>query len=153
MSAKETAERTPWQVDVDVHVYDEKADPPFRIESYLQTSAGGKLQFHNRGRHGFIVNFHLHDETGRGYKFPMPNELAKALRSQPGTSCPPKTCGQWQEFTADRIIQNRSVLVVRNLNETKTEFWYALCVTDDDGKTYRDLDPGGDNWNGNWNLM
>ena len=152
MPAKEKAERTPWQVDVDVYVYDETAVPPFRIESYLQTSPGGKLQFYNRGRHGFLINFHLHDETNRGFKFPMPNEVAKALRSQAGTSCPPENSGQWREFTTERITQNRSVLVVRNLNETKTEFWYALCVTDDDGATYRDLDPGGDNWNGNWNL-
>lgn len=153
MTVKEEAEGTPWQVDVDVYVHDEKSDPPFRIESYLQTTPGGKLQFHNRGRHGFLINFHLYDKTGRGYKFPMPNDLAKALRSQAGTSCPPENSGQWREFRAERIIQNRSVLVVRNLNETRTEFWYALCVTEDDGKTYRDLDPGGDNWNGNWNLM
>ena len=153
MPGNEQGGRTPWQVDVDVYVYDEKATPPFRIESYLQTSEGGRLQFHNRGRHGFLVNFQLHDETGEGYQFPKPNELAKALRSQAGASCPPPGVGQWREFTAERIIQNRSVLVVRNLNESKTEFWYALCITKDDGATYRDLDPGGDNWNGNFNIM
>lgn len=152
MPPKSTAERSPWQVDVDVYLYDESADPPFTIESYLQSSGNDNLQFYNRGRHGFLINFNLHDETGEGYKFPRPADLDQALRSKMGHGCPPEGSGQWREFTAERITQNRSVLVVRNLNETKTEFWYTLRVTKDDGATYRDLDPGGDNWNGNFAL-
>ncbi|HEX6218949.1 MAG TPA: hypothetical protein VFZ35_06710, partial [Sphingomicrobium sp.] len=110
----------PWEVDVDVYVHPEDHDPPFEIESYLQTKEGGNLQFYNRGRHGFFVRFHLHDLTGEGYQWPRPSDIDKALRSSPGEGCPPDTCGQWREFEANRIIQNRKILVVRNLNETET---------------------------------
>ena len=151
MNGKTEAQRQPWQVDVDVYLYDSGATPPFKIESYLQADKkNDNLQFHNRGRHGFLINFHLHDETGKNYQFPKPADKAEALWSSMGPGCPPPNCGQWKEFTAERIIQNRSVLVVRNLNETVTEFGYTLRVTNDDGATYRDLDPGGDNWNGSF---
>jgi hypothetical protein len=140
----------PWDVDVDVYVYAEDHDPPFVIESYLQVEENGNLQFHNRGRHGFNVRFNLHDLSGEGYQWPRPNDVDEALRAQKGEGCPPTDCDPWDQFKAKNIIQNRKILVVRNLNEYEAKFGYVLRVTKDDGVTYRDLDPGGDNWNGNW---
>jgi len=147
---QEESNGPPWEVEVDVYVYPETNDPPFLIESFLQAEENGNLVFHNRGRHGFNVRFILHDVTDEGYEWPRPSDVGQALRSQPCEGCPPKDCGQWHEFEAKQIIQNRKILVVRNLNETITKFGYTLRITKDDGKTYRDLDPGGDNWNGNW---
>jgi hypothetical protein len=140
----------PWEVDVDVYVYAEDHDPPFLIESYLQTAQNGNLQFHNRGRDGFNVRFTLHDLSNQGYQWPRPNEVAQALRSQQGEGCPPANCGHWDQFEPKSIIHNRKVLIVRNLNEYEAKFGYTLRITKDDGATYRELDPGGDNWNGNF---
>lgn len=147
---KEESVKSPWDVDVDVYLYAEDHDPPFRLDSYLQEEPGGNLVFNNRRRPGFIVKFHLHDETGEEYYFPKANDEEKAMWSQMGEGCPPANCGQWEEFKVQRIINNRQTLVVRNLNKTKTKFGYTLRVTKDDGKTFRDLDPGGENQNGNW---
>jgi hypothetical protein len=149
MQPKEEMERPAWEVDVDVYVYGEDCDPPFVIDSYLQAKEGGKLVFHNRGRHGFFVRFQLHDETGEGWKFPRQAE--HALRSSYGPGCPPASAGQWPQFTAHHSEANGTRLVVRNLNETVAEFGYTLRITKDGGETFRDLDPGGDNQNGNWN--
>ena len=142
--------KSPWDVDVDLYLYPEDHDPPFRLDSYLQEQPGGDLVFANRRRPGFVVKFHLHDETGEGYLFPKPNDEHEALWSRAGEGCPPPNSGQWREFKVQRIINNRETLVVRNLNETMTKFGYTLRVTKDDGKSYRDLDPGGDNQNGNF---
>jgi len=147
---KEESVGSPWEVDVDVYVKTENCDPPFHIDSYLQSKEEGDLVFYNRGRHGFIVKFHLHDLTGEGWAFPRPSDVDEALRSSEGEGCPPQGCGQWEQFTPQRIENNRKTLVVRNLNETVTKFGYALRVTKDDGQTYRTLDPGGDNQNGNF---
>lgn len=151
MHNKEEQVTSPWEVDVDVYVYGENDDPPFRIDSYLQSDPKGDLVFYNRRRPGFIVKFHLHDESGEGYQFPRPPDEKEGLWSKAGEGCPPADCGQWEEFTSLRIENNRKTLVVRNLNKTKTKFGYTLRVTRDDGETYRDLDPGGDNQNGSWN--
>lgn len=147
---KEENVSSPWDVDVDVYLYGPAADPPFRIDSYLQSSPGGDLVFNNRNRPGFIVKFHLHDETGEGYEFPRPPRHEDGLWSKMGEGCPPKDHGQWEEFQSLRVEHNRKTLVVRNLNQTKTKFGYTLRVTKDDGGSYWDLDPGGDNQNGSW---
>jgi len=147
---KEESLKSPWEVDVDLYVYAEDHDPPFRIESYLQEEPNGDLVFANRHRPGFIIKFHVHDESGEGYQFPRPPDEKEALWSRAGEGCPPAGYGQWEEFSSQRIENNRQTLVVRNLNKTKTKFGYTLRVTKDDGKSYRDLDPGGDNQNGNW---
>ena len=149
---KEENVKSPWDVDVDVYLYSEDDDPPFRLDSYLQGTPGSDLIFHNRRRPGFVVKFHLHDETGQGYLFPKEKDEEDALWSRMGDGCPPDNYGkQWDEFKVQKIINGRQTLVVRNLNKTKTHFGYTLRVTKDDGATYRDLDPGGDNQNGNWN--
>jgi hypothetical protein len=145
-------EKSPWDVDVDVYLYAEDHDPPFRIDSYLQAEPGKDLVFNNRRRPGFVVKFHIHDETGEGYLFPKTKDEDAALWSKMGEGCPPQDYGkQWDEFYVQRIFESRQTLVVRNLNKTATKFGYTLRVTKDDGKTFRDLDPGGDNQNGNWN--
>jgi hypothetical protein len=144
--------KSPWDVDVDVYLYAEDHNPPFRLDSYLQPNPGGDLVFSNRRRPGFVVKFHLHDMTGEGYLFPETKDEEEALWSRAGAGCPPTNYGkQWDEFFVQRITDSRQTLVVRNLNKTPTKFGYTLRVTKDDGKTYRDLDPGGDNQNGNWN--
>ena len=147
---QEGSKGPPWEVDVDVYVYAEDHDPPFLIESYLQTKENGNLQFHNRGRDGFNVRFTLHDRSGEGYQWPRPNEVDQALRVHQGECCPPEDCEPWDQFEPKNITQNRTVLTVRNLNEYEAKFYYTLRITKDDGATYRDLDPGGDNWNGNF---
>ena len=157
MSNERMPKRPPWKVDVDVCLYGVNENPAFEIKSYLQDASNGNLQFHNQGRPGFEIHFELHDETGEQYRFPR--RSADALLSSEGKGCPVVGSGQWTEFTAHRIEKNGSVLVVRNLNSKKNptggkiEFGYTLRVTKDDGATYWELDPGGDNWNGNWNLM
>ena len=137
----------PWTVEVDVYVYGEECEPPFKIESFLQASENGDLVFRNRGRHGFNVRFNLIDETGEGWEFP--NQAQDALWSSEGVGCPPAGCGQWKEFEAHHV-QGQKILVVRNLNETETKFGYTLRITKDNGASFRNLDPGGDNLNGNW---
>ena len=146
---KEESLKSPWDVDVDLYLYAEDHDPPFRLDSYLQAEPGGDLIFSNRRRPGFVVKFHLHDETGEDYSFPKPSDEHEAMWSKAGEGCPPADSGQWDEFKVQRIINNRKTLVVRNLNKTITKFGYTLRVTKDDGKTYRELDPGGENQNGN----
>jgi len=106
----------------------------------------GEIVFRNRGRHGFVILFHLHDHTGHGYYFPGPPDLKEALWSAVGAGCP--TCaGQWPEFSTVRVTNKNMTLVVRNLNDTKTKFGYVLRVTNDNGDIL-ELDPGGDNENG-----
>ena len=145
---KETT-KSPWTVDVDVYLESDGSKPKFRIESYLQNQPNGDLVFYNNGRPGFIIFFHLHDETNSSYLFPSPSLKDEALWSKEGKGCPPDDYGrQWDQFTALRVEPDRKTLVVRNLNDTKIQFGYTLRVTKDDGAHYLPLDPGGDNQNG-----
>jgi len=140
-----------WTVDVDVYLENENNPPDFTVETCLPTT-GNDIAFHNRGRNGFKVAFHLHDLTGNGYCFPGPPQGEdKALASTIGEGCPPKnSTEQWEEFKAIKVKDSRMTLVVRNLNQSVTKFGYTLRVTKDDGATFLELDPGGDNQNGNF---
>lgn len=141
----------PWVVDVDVYLEDAGDPPQFRLESCLPMDSGEVITFHNRGRPGFTITFNLIDETGGGYRFPPNGKRHDALWSRQGPGCPPKDFGrQWDEFETVRVVEpDRTTLVVRNLNETVTEFGYTLRVTNDEGATFVDLDPVGNNQNGN----
>jgi hypothetical protein len=141
-----------WTVEVDVYL-EAAGDPPkFWLETCLpinKLNDKREIVFHNRGRHGFEILFTLHDLTGSGYRFPGPPHLKEALWSRSGEGCPPKNHNeQWDEFRTVRLMNSGMTLAVRNLNETITRFGYTLRVTNDDGASYVELDPGGDNQNG-----
>jgi hypothetical protein len=134
-----------WSVDIDVYVDDENVQPPFWLETCLPVNSSDEIVFHNRGRHGFTINFILHDQTQNGYLFPTSKK--DAMWSTPGAGCPPLDSGQWKEFTVQDVSKDRLTLTARNLNETPTQFGFTLRVQDKNG-AFRNLDPGGDNQNG-----
>lgn len=144
--------RGPWLVDVDVYLDDvtDPQKPRFHLETYLPMDPNGVITFHNRGRDGFEIRFNLIDNTGQGYLFPPPPKKDHALWSRQGRGCPPDNYDrQWHEFEVVRVIEPAlETLVVRNRNETVTEFGYTLRVTNNNGATYIPLDPGGNNQNG-----
>lgn len=147
--------KDPWPVEVDVYLEDvtDPANPKFRLETCLpidHTGSDQVITFHNRGRPGFEIKFNLFDKTGNGYRFPPQAKRHQALWSRQGAGCPPDNYGQqWREFEVVRVIEPaQESLVVRNRNETITQFGYTLRVTNDDGASYLNLDPGGDNQNG-----
>lgn len=145
------AQDSSWPVDVNVYLRPDGEEPPFHLESRLPQNPDGEFVFHNRGRHGFFISFHLKDPHNTGYLFPTSAQLSQALWSRKGPGCPPENYGkQWEEFSAVRVSPDGKTLVVRNLNETKTKFGYTLRVTKDGGDSYRDLDPVGDNQNGDF---
>jgi hypothetical protein len=149
----------PWEIDVDVYLKSVGPPADFQMKACLPIDKTNKnLYFYNEGRPGFIINFHLYDNTnngaGSGYVFPNPpappnKESEWALWSRQGPGCPPKDHGQWAEFTSQNVKDQGQTLVVVNKNETVTEFGYTLRVTNDDGQKFVDLDPGGYNQNGN----
>jgi hypothetical protein len=133
-----------WQIEIDLYIDYENAQPPFWLDTCLQVNAENEIIFHNRGRHGFLITYYLHDQTDRGYVFL--NSKRDVLWSWGEAGCPPEDYGQqWREFKAQSVTDD--TLVVRNLNETPTHFGYTLRVQDADGNI-RNLDPGGDNQNG-----
>jgi hypothetical protein len=142
----------PWVVDVDVYLEDIGPPVEFHIDSSLPVD-GGNLVFYNRHRPGFTINFRLWDNTAEGnYVFPNPpappnNEEAWALWSSKGKGCPPP-CSSWSVFSAQSVKDQGLTLVVRNLNDSMTEFGYTLRVTNNGGDTFVELDPGGNNMNG-----
>lgn len=148
----------PWEIDIDVYL--KAVGPPadFEIMTCLPIDPGnGNISFSNKGRPGFTIAFHLYDNTngglGSGYVFPNPpappNKKSEwALWSRQGPGCPPKDYGQWDEFTSNNVKDQGLTLVVTNKNESVTAFGYTLRVTNDNGATFVDLDPGGNNQNG-----
>ena len=135
-----------WEVEVDVYLEAATDPPQFSIETSMPVNEDGEIVFKNRGRHGFVILFNLHDLTGQGYYFPGPPDLKEALWSAEGAGCP-ACAGQWSQFSTIRVTNKNMTLVVRNLNDTVTQFGYILRVTKDDNN-YLALDPGGDNQNG-----
>jgi hypothetical protein len=156
-----------WAVDVDVYL---NAVGPGNVADFevvtclpVENSAPdphGRIVFRNNGRPGFTINFRLFDNTndgnGSGYVFPDPpgpkrvgNHQKWAMWSRIGEGCPPADyADQWEEFTSTDVLDEGATLVVRNLNNTSTLFGYTLRVTNDEGQTFVNLDPGGNNMNG-----
>lgn len=162
--AKDKGEQTmkapnkPWEIDVDVYLNSVGPPVDFDIRACLPVDANDKLIFNNKGRRGFMISFHLYDNTnngaGSGYVFHNPHkqpnrESEWALWSRDLPGCPPQNYGQWDEFTSQSVKNQGQTLVVENKNETITEFGYTLRVTNDNGASFVDLDPGGLNQNGN----
>jgi hypothetical protein len=136
----------PWIVDVDVYLEPEGTDPPFQMETYLPINSANEIEFQNHLRDGFIIKFNLKDPHNTGYLFP--GDKDEALYSAKGTGCPTSK-GQWGQFKAIEVVKpGNKTLVVRNLNQSghQGQFGYTLRVTN--GTKWRDLDPGGDNQNG-----
>jgi hypothetical protein len=136
---------TPWTIDIDVWLEREGSDPPFRLETYLGRNRNGDIIFENHRRDGFIINFNLRDPYNTGYLFPADKD--EALYSAAGAACP-SAKGQWGPFKAESVTNGNRTLVVRNLNNGKQIFGYAMQVTKTGGRPFLLLDPGGDNQNG-----
>ena len=124
----------------------------------LPTGPGGELIFRNAGHRGFEVHFHLQDNTNLGYRFPPHSQKHEAVWSELGTGkCP---SSQVREvFHVIRVVESAGMsLEVLNPNPPipdppnppagQGKFGYTLRVTNDGGRTYLCLDPGGDNQNG-----
>ena len=141
----------PWVVDIDVYLEPEGVDPPFFLETILPVNSDGEIVFQNHLRDGFIINFNLKDPEETGYLFP--DDEDEALYSSKGKGCPTSK-GQWGQFKAMEVVKPaNTTLVVRNLNQSgqQGQFGYTLRVTD--GSKWRELDPGGDNQNGQMPLQ
>lgn len=121
-------------------------DPPGSLPKGTQND----LIFKNNGHSGFWVFFDLKDPNNLGYKFPTDNQLVnETLWSELGDGvCPTKSV--WDVFTPRKVLNGGMTLKARNENPSPAQgkFGYTLRVTNDGGKTYLDLDPGGDNKNG-----
>jgi hypothetical protein len=156
----------PWTVDVDVYLYSVGPPAEFTVDTCLPVELDcddphGRIVFRNNGRDGFNLVFRLFDNTnggeGSGYVFPDPpgpkhvsDHNKWALWSKEGEGCPPAGyADQWSEFTSTSVTDQGQTLIVRNKNSTRTLFGYTLRVTNDDGQTFVNLDPGGNNMNGN----
>lgn len=154
-----------WEIDVDVYLNSVGPPAQFKLDTCLPTEPDGtdpneRIVFRNKGRPGFTINFRLFDDTndgnGSGYVFPDPpgprhvsDPKQWAMWSREGQGCPPPGyADQWSEFTSVDVQDNGQTLVVRNLNNTRTLFGYTLRVTNNDGQTFVELDPGGNNMNG-----
>jgi hypothetical protein len=156
----------PWQVQIDVYL---KNDDPveFSIECPLESyevedaKVGTKkyVVFKNNHRPGFDILFHLHDLTGKGYKFPRRPE--DAVWSKIGEDCPDEAWSKHHDYDDCRVFDPSRVvmpeqltLVVHNENDKKPDgkpigrFSYTLNVGINGERPYIPLDPGGDDQNG-----
>jgi hypothetical protein len=142
--------RKAWDVLVDVYLV---SDSPteFHVESYLQDAEDQPLNFHNNGHPGFNVTFELHDETGKNYSFARGPNKEDAIWSQLGSACP--LAGIWDVFDKNsiQVTNNGSRLSVFNGNPhpAQGQFQYTLNVSTTGNPPYLNLDPGGNNQNGN----
>lgn len=143
--AASATDRSKWTVEVDVCLESDAEPPEFRVDSFLQPEPGGKLVFENRGRPGFVIVFHLRDDTGRDYRFPK--SARDAVWSQLGADACPKSAIA-VVFEPLRVFNDGMSLAVynRNPHPPQGEFTYTLRVTN--GREWRNLDPGGLNQNG-----
>ena len=134
----------PWTPVVNVILHPETGDFHFESDD-LEIGPHNEITFENDGQPGFVITFHLKDPR-HGYRFT--ENLKTALWSIDEAVCPEDE-HHWGQFKAKAVNNNGVDLVVRNLNEHKKKFGYALLVTDDNGATFWRLDPIGTNENGN----
>jgi hypothetical protein len=109
----------------------------------------GILEFKNDHHPGFNIHFDLVDKSGLGFKFPPSDKMRSAVWSELGaTSCPQD--GKMEVFEPVSIDNDQTTLVVHNPNAGTVvgAFYYMLRVTNDGGRNYLELDPGGTNKNG-----
>ena len=139
-----------WEVDVYVYLHSEKPGD-FTVESYLQSDSGSdNLVFHNRCHPGFYVYFHLIDETGLGYRFPLQSNKDDAIWSQMGSACPTGPVYEVFDNNKTSVKDQGETLKTFNPNEDPVVgvFQYTLNVSKDGKAPYLPLDPGGTNMNG-----
>lgn len=144
---------SPWEKTVDVTL---ESVSPLKYSivptgTHPLPSQNGMLVFDNDHHDGFNVHFNLIDKTGGNYRWPPNNLKDQAVWSKVGTSdkCPGSPSKEvFHAVSVDN--QTRKVLTVNNPNPKPAQgaFQYTLCVTNNDGKTYLPLDPGGLNNNG-----
>jgi hypothetical protein len=144
------AKDKPWTVDVDVYLHSQTPGE-HSVESYLQTDpSNDDLVFCNSHHPGFYVHFHLYDETGLGYRFPLPANKKDGVWSQLGTSCP--STGIWDVFDGNKtdVKDQGATLIAFNPNPSPAQgqFQYCLNVSIDGNPPYLPIDPGGNNMNG-----
>jgi hypothetical protein len=115
----------------------------------LPTGPDG-LIFVNDHFPGFQISFVLIDDTHQNYAFPPNSSKDMAVSSVMGANqCPPqKTSDVFQIVGVSGT--NNNTLTVLNTNKDKLVgiFSYVLWITNDGGKSYVPLDPGGVNQNG-----
>ena len=158
----------PWQVQIDVYLEDDQSDPPkfsiecplpaYEVKSDPPLPPKQYIRFENKHRPGFDILFHLHDLTGKGYKFPRSAE--EAVWSRIGEECPDEAWSKHDGykdcmvFEPIRVVQpDQMTLVVFNENDKRNgapigRFSYTLNIGIDGQKPYLHLDPGGDDQNG-----
>ena len=133
----------PWSPQVDVIL--DLANKKFHFESDdIEIGKDNYISFCNDGQPGYVITFHLRDPRDE-YRFP--EDLKAALWADDEPACPESEC-HWGQFKAKAVNNNGVDLVVRNLNEHKRQFGYALLVTNDGGQSFLRLDPIGGNENG-----
>jgi hypothetical protein len=110
----------------------------------------GVLVFNNDHHNGFDIQFTFIDQTNSGYLWPPNNLKGQSVWSTVGTGNPCPGSPNTEVFHAIGVDQSRTVLTVNNPNPSPAQgaFQYTLCVTNDGGNTYLQLDPGGLNNNG-----
>lgn len=144
----------PWPVDIDVYLYDDTDPDGFEIVSTLPIDSSDPndplLIFENKGRPGFKLLFHLHDQTGKGYRFPdAADDAVWSVIDE--SACP--TEESHAVFKPLRVRENGTLLVVENGNDKKNgepigHFRYTLNVSTTGRAPYLPLDPGGVDQNG-----
>jgi hypothetical protein len=139
----------PKNVKVEVFIDDPTSTPPkfHFVTNDLPMGPENHLYFSNCGNSGFHVHFKLVNPPDN-YRFPKPSQKDLALASQEGLGCPAQNAGHWKEFRPLRVEPDGMTLVVHNKNSEVKQFGYTLFVTNNDGASYLELDPGGTNTNG-----
>jgi hypothetical protein len=161
MTFSPDAKSKPWQIEIDVilHSDQDAKNPDFTIASTLPCKDPGAdkpvYEFYNRGRDGFDILFRLHDQTGKGYRFPD-DPVDAVWSAEDEANCPADR--MHQVFKPRRVIEGGVVAVVWNENPDRGgkgigRFAYTLNVTTDGRKPFLRLDPIGDDRNGPRNLL
>ena len=143
----------PWPVDIDVYLYDANDPDGFEVVSILPIDNSDPkdplLVFENKDRPGFKLLFHLHDQTGEGYRFADDaDDAVWSIKAEKG--CPTKIA---HEVFKPLRVKDGTLLVVENENSDKDggpigKFRYTLNVSKDGKPPYLPLDPGGNDQNG-----
>jgi hypothetical protein len=112
-----------------------------------------EVVFDNETDGGLIVRFILDDDDDTGLLFP--DDHTRAIWVKPVKDKNEKTCptegDKWDVFTPLRVTDNNRTLEVRNTNQCRATFKFALNFTEkphDSGAKLISWDPIGENRNG-----
>lgn len=173
MQTQTTLKGEPKKLDVTVHIKDDPTklppEPPYDFSLEYDDGKGGKKKgndifFHNeidgKKYDGFDVTFEIDDHTGKGFKFmddattasgdPDPDCAPMWVKTVNnfGESCPSRQF--WDQFKTVKVSGSNSKLHVRNENDYKQEFKFALLFSRNpqQGPCEIMYDPDGTNGNG-----